>query len=49
MYLPVDKVVDYYGHDNRGAHLPGNFQLLLVSWNAREIALGIDKYEGRCP
>jgi alpha-glucosidase len=49
MYLPVDKVVDYYGYDNRGAHLPGNFQLLLVSWKAREIALGIDKYEGALP
>ena len=49
MYLPTDKVVDYYGHDNRGAHLPGNFQLLLASWNARQIALGIDKYEGALP
>jgi alpha-glucosidase len=49
MYLPPDKVVDYYGYDNRGAHLPGNFQLLLTSWNAREIALGIDKYEGALP
>jgi alpha-glucosidase len=49
MYLPTDKVVDYYGYNNRGAHLPGNFQLLLASWNAREIALGIDKYEGALP
>jgi alpha-glucosidase len=28
IYLPVEKLVTYYGHDSRGAHLPFNFQLL---------------------
>ncbi len=49
MYLPVEKVVRYYGAGNQGAHLPGNFQLLLIDWNARKIALEIDKYEGLLP
>ncbi|WP_262890522.1 alpha-amylase family glycosyl hydrolase [Rhodocytophaga rosea] len=49
MYLPVENVVDYYGQDGSGAHLPGNFQLLLLDWNARKIALEIDKYESSLP
>ncbi len=49
MYLPVDKVVKYYGANNQGAHLPGNFQLLLIDWDARKIALEIDKYEAILP
>jgi alpha-glucosidase len=49
MYLPVENVVDYYGEDNQGAHLPGNFQLLLLPWDARKIELEIDKYESSLP
>jgi alpha-glucosidase len=49
MYLPVENVVDYYGEDNQGAHLPGNFQLLLLPWDARTIALEIDKYDSSLP
>ena len=30
IYLPIERLVAYYGRDLRGAHLPFNFQLLLM-------------------
>src|SRR5690606_13354635 len=35
--------------DNRGAHLPFNFQLIQLPWNAQDIATAIDQYEGALP
>ena len=50
IYLPVDKMVAYYGtQENKGAHLPFNFLLLSAPWNARQIAATIDEYEGMLP
>jgi alpha-glucosidase len=49
MYLPIERQVYYYGLDNSGAHLPGNFQLLLLPWDARTIGREIDKYEAALP
>lgn len=50
IYLPVDKLVVYYGTaESRGAHLPFNFLLIQTPWNAKQIAALIDKYEGLLP
>ena len=49
LYLPIDKVVGYYGAGNKGAHLPGNFQLLFLPWQAGELGIAIDQYEGVLP
>ena len=49
IYLPVDRLVDYYGADGEGAHLPFNFHLISTPWNAREIEIVIDRYEGALP
>jgi alpha-glucosidase len=49
IYLPVQQLVTYYGVDNRGAHLPFNFQLLELPWEAKQIAAAIDLYEGALP
>jgi alpha-glucosidase len=49
IYLPVDRLVDYYGRDGDGAHLPFNFHLITTAWQAREIELVIDRYEGALP
>ncbi|HEX2141277.1 MAG TPA: alpha-amylase family glycosyl hydrolase [Candidatus Limnocylindria bacterium] len=50
IYLPVDRLVDYYGRGERaGAHLPFNFHLILTPWDAREIELVVDRYEGALP
>lgn len=49
IYLPIQKLVTYYGIDNQGAHLPFNFQLIGLPWNARQISSAIDLYEGALP
>lgn len=49
IYLPIDRLVSYYGVDNKGAHLPFNFLLLSTEWNAKKIASAIDEYEGALP
>jgi alpha-glucosidase len=49
IYLPIHKLVTYYGKDNEGAHLPFNFQLITLPWNARVIASAVSEYEGALP
>ena len=49
IYLPVERLVAYYGADLKGAHLPFNFQLINARWNARGIAALIDEYEQALP
>lgn len=49
VYLPIDELMVYYGIDNNGAHLPFNFLLLSMPWDAQEIAAIIDQYERALP
>jgi alpha-glucosidase len=49
IYLPVERLVAYYGRDLRGVHLPFNFSLLTAPWHARQIADLIDEYESALP
>ncbi|MBX9740757.1 MAG: DUF3459 domain-containing protein [Beijerinckiaceae bacterium] len=49
VYLPIDRLVTYYGQDLTGAHLPFNFQLLQTAWHAGRIAELIEEYEGALP
>lgn len=49
IYLPIHKLVSYYGVDRKGAHLPFNFLLLSIPWEAKMIASAIDEYEGALP
>lgn len=49
IYLPIEKLVTYYGEEGGGAHLPFNFQLVVLPWDAREIEGAINKYEGSLP
>ncbi|WP_374164757.1 alpha-amylase family glycosyl hydrolase [Arcticibacter sp. MXS-1] len=49
IYLPIPKLVMYYGVDNKGAHLPFNFQLIDLPWDPVKIASAIDLYEGSLP
>jgi alpha-glucosidase len=49
IYLPIERLVRYYGKDMSGAHLPFNFQLLLAPWDARHIAQLIEEYEAQLP
>jgi alpha-glucosidase len=46
IYLPIGRLVTYYGcRHRRELHLPFNFQLMLVPWEAQRIAAAIDTYE----
>ncbi len=50
IYLPVDKLVTYYGTNGDGAQLPFNFHLLLLErWTAGALAQLINDYEGALP
>ena len=49
IYLPIHRLVTYYGHDNRGAHLPFNFMLITLDWDAKQLKSQIDEYEGALP
>jgi len=49
IYLPLERLVAYYGRDLRGAHLPFNFSLLSAPWHARTIAKLVDEYEAALP
>jgi alpha-glucosidase len=50
IYLPIAQLVTYYGRGDRpGAHLPFNFQLITLPWDARTISVAVDRYEGELP
>jgi alpha-glucosidase len=49
LYLPIERLVAYYGVDGKGVHLPFNFHLILTPWNARQIATLIEAYEAALP
>ena len=49
VYLPLERLVAYYGRDMTGAHLPFNFQLIFAPWNAAGIAKIVEEYEAALP
>ena len=50
LYLPIDRLVAYYGPRGRGVQMPFNFQLLLMHrWDAATIADIVKRYEAALP
>lgn len=49
IYLPIERLVRYYGEQLRGLNLPFNFALLGAPWQARTLAKLIDEYETALP
>ena len=49
IYLPLERLVAYYGVKLNGAQLPFNFSLLSAPWHAPVIADMIRRYEGLLP
>jgi alpha-glucosidase len=50
VYLPVERLVAYYGSGGgASAHMPFNFQLLRLPWDARRIAETVRRYEEALP
>jgi hypothetical protein len=49
LYLPIDRLVRYYGENGSGMHLPSNMHLIGTAWDAAEIAALVDTYETALP
>jgi len=49
VYLPLHRLVAYYGNDLSGAQMPFNFALLSTLWSARSIERIIADYERALP
>jgi alpha-glucosidase len=49
IYLPLERLVAYYGEGGSGVHMPFNFQLISLPWNARAIAEAVRSYEASLP
>ena len=49
IYLPLQRLVAYYGNDLAGAQMPFNFALLSTLWSARSIEKIIADYEQALP
>ena len=49
IYLPLERLMHYYGPENTGVHLPFNFQLVDASWNAPALRAMIAEYEAALP
>ncbi|WP_291686166.1 alpha-amylase family glycosyl hydrolase [Bradyrhizobium sp.] len=49
IYLPLHRLVAYYGNDLTGAQMPFNFALLSTLWSARSIEKIIADYEAALP
>jgi alpha-glucosidase len=48
-YLPLPRLVTYYGAQLDAFHLPFNFHLIETRWDAAELAAMIAEYEGCLP
>ncbi|MGA7731777.1 MAG: alpha-amylase family glycosyl hydrolase [Chloroflexia bacterium] len=49
IYLPYSELMLYYGPNNDEAHLPFNFQLILLPWKADVIRAAVNSYEAALP
>lgn len=49
IYLPIERLVAYYGPDLAGVDLPFNFQLIQTPWQADAVAALVDEYEEALP
>ncbi len=49
IYLPIERLVSYYGKDLRGTQMPFNFALLSAAWNAGSVREIIAEYEQNLP
>ncbi len=49
IYLPLHRLMAYYGNDLTGAQMPFNFALLSTFWSARSIEKIVEDYEKALP
>jgi alpha-glucosidase len=48
-YLPLERLMAYYGGAGDGFHLPFNFHLMTTPWRPRDIARLVEAYEAQLP
>jgi alpha-glucosidase len=49
IYMENEGLVEYYGQDADECHLPFNFQLIQIPWEARTVREAVDAYEAALP
>jgi len=49
IYLPNKELVKYYGPNHDECHLPFNFQLVNLDWNAQTVRGAVEAYEAALP
>src|SRR5262249_22350102 len=49
LYVPIERLVTYYGSDGGGLHLPFNLHLIQTPWTQAAIARLITDYEAALP
>jgi alpha-glucosidase len=49
IYLPIERLIQYYGRDLSGLHLPFNFTLLTAAWHPKSLANLVQEYEAALP
>ncbi len=49
IYLPLERLMLYYGREEPGVHMPFNFGLIGAQWDARALAAMIAAYEAALP
>jgi alpha-glucosidase len=49
IYMRNEDLVTYYGQHNDECHLPFNFQLILMKWDAPTVRQAVDAYEAALP
>ena len=49
IYLPLERLMAYYGQDADEAHLPFNFQLINAPWHAASLLRMIRDYDAAIP
>jgi len=49
LWMPIRRLVKFYGRDLDGLHMPFNFQLITIPWNALAIHRAVARYEAALP
>jgi alpha-glucosidase len=49
LYVPIERLVRYYGRDGAGLQLPSNMHLIATAWEPEAIAALIERYEAALP
>lgn len=49
IYLPNEELTQYYGHALDECHLPFNFQLINIPWQAQVVQAAVEAYEAALP